>query len=255
MKILRNTIVSIFTMLFILIPPAFAADKEVKSLAEVWLMTPNPGQVVKFEQAFIEHLKYRKSKGDPRNWNTYVPTIGKDLSNYTVRFCCTAFKDVSAYNDWANKNKIGEHWNNTVAAYVAKYEHYFDRVDLENGHWPNNGKKYKFFEVTTYDVKMGHGKNTEQSKKVISDHAKAMKWAHSWGWSWRSAGDGGLMLVVPFEDYADMAPLEKSFGKSLAEHLGSEDKADAVFADWTSNFNSAQTTVWMKRDDLSISDD
>ncbi|WOH38004.1 hypothetical protein RI844_01855 [Thalassotalea fonticola] len=233
---------------------AFAADEKPPSLADSWVMVPNAGQQAQFEQAFKEHLKFRVSKGDPRNWNTYVPVVGNDLNFYVVRFCCTAFKDIENYIKWENDNKVNDHWNSTVHQYVARYEHYYSRVDFANGNWPEGENNFKYFAVTDYKDKMGTGKSISDGKKMLSDTAKAMKWPYSWAWTWQIGGDGGLSLVIPYEGYAGMAPPEKSFAAAFAEQIGDKQKAEDALKSWTDNFHSTTYTVYRIREDLSASE-
>ncbi|NMP15601.1 hypothetical protein [Thalassotalea sp. Y01] len=231
---------------------AFDDHEKPKSLADMWVMVPNAGQQAQFEQAFKEHLKYRLSKKDPREWHVFVPTVGVDMNRYAVRFCCTSFKDVEAYNKWAKDNDIGKHWNETVAQYVASYEHFFGRMDFDNSHWPDDGKKYRYFAVTEYQVKMGKSESVEAGKKTLSDNAKAMKWPYLWSWSWTIGGEGGLNLVIPYENFEGMTPPDKSFGEALSEHLKDDAKTAEIFSNWSDNFSSTNYTIWSLRDDMSM---
>ena len=234
---------------------AFAADEKPPSLADAWIIVPNAGQQAQFEQAFKEHIKYRASKGDPREWNTYVPVIGNNLNFYVVRFCCTAFKDVESYIKWDNDNKINEHWNKNVGQYVESYQHYYSRLDFTNSNWPEGDTNYRYFAVTDYKAKMGAGKSISDGKKMLSETAKAMKWPYSWSWSWQIGGEGGLSLVIPYEGYAGMAPPEKSFAAAFSEQIGDEKKAADALKSWSDNFHSTSYTVYAIRDDMSMGAD
>ncbi|WNC70811.1 hypothetical protein RGQ13_11780 [Thalassotalea psychrophila] len=252
--ILKSFIVSLLAIIQLSFS-AFAADEKPHSLADVWVMVPNPGQQAGFEKAFQEHIKYRASKGDPRQWQAYTPVIGKNLNYYVVRYCCTAFKDVEAYKKWESDNKMDAHWNENVAKYVAHYEHYYSRIDFKNSNWPDGKNNYKYFAVTDYSVKVGAGKGVSEGKKVLSETAKAMKWPYSWSWTWQIGGDENLSLVIPYENYAEMEDPDKSFSTAFAEQIGDADKAAAVFKAWGENFHSTQYTVYVLREDMSMSTD
>lgn len=252
--IVKTFAASCLVIMQLLLNTATAADKP-NSLADVWVMVPNAGQQANFEAAFKKHIAFRAEKGDPREWKTYTPTIGNDLNFYVVRFCCTKFKEIEAYQKWESDNKIQQDWNNNVNQYVASYRHGFNRLDFDNSNWPENNNDFKYFAVTDYQVKMGHGKSIEEGKKVLSDNAKAMKWPYSWSWSWRIGGTEGLSLVIPYKNYAGMTPPDKSFAKALTEHLGDEAKAEKIFKSWNDNFHATKYTVYVLRNDLSMSAD
>ncbi|KGJ90492.1 hypothetical protein [Thalassotalea sp. ND16A] len=255
-KLITKTLAcSMLIMVQMLFGTVSAAEAKPDSLADLWIVVPNPGQNEKFEQAFKQHIKFRAEKGDPRPWKTYVPVVGKNLNYYAVRFCCTKFNDIESYVTWGTDNKIQAHWNMNVDQYVAHYEHYYSRVDFENSNWPEGEQGYKYFGVTDYSAKMGKGKSISAGKKMLSDNAKAMKWPYSWSWSWQIGGDGNLSLVIPYNDYAGMTPPDKSFAKVLAEHLGDEAKAGEIFKQWSDNFHSTNYTVYRLRDDMSMSED
>jgi hypothetical protein len=249
--ILKTFAASCLVIMQLLLSTATAADKP-DSLADVWMMVPNAGQQAEFEAAFKKHLALRAEKGDPRKWNTYTPTVGDNLNVYVVRFCCTKFKDIEAYQKWESDSKIQQDWNKNVDQYVQSYQHGYSRLDFDNSNWPEDDEGFKYFAVTDYQVKMGHGKSIEEGKKVLSDNAKAMKWPYSWSWTWQIGGHERLSLVVPYKDYAGMTPPDKSFARVLAEHLGDEAKANKIFKSWSDNFHATKYTVYVLRDDLSM---
>lgn len=238
-------------MLLSISPLTISADMP-RNLADAWIMVPNEGQADKFEAAFKKHIKFRLEKKDPRQWETYTPIVGDDLSYYVVRHCCSSWADIDSYRDWAVKAKVSEHWNKHVAPYVKRIEHYFDELDFANSHWPNSNSDFKYYAVTTYHVKMGTSGNIAQGKKALSDAAKAMKWPYSWSWAESIGGTNQLMLVIPYKSYADMAPPKVSFYQSVVNHLNDKAKADEMFKQWSSNFKSTNYSIYTMRTDLSM---
>ena len=229
-----------------------AAHHKPASLADVWVMVPNHGQQVAFEKAFIKHVKFRASKGDPRTWKVYRPAIGTDMGRYIVRYCCTKWKEVDGYQQWQTDNKVLEHWNANVAQYVDHYQHFYSRIDMKNSHWPKESKGFKYFAVTSYQLKMGSAKSVAEGKKLLSDNAKAMKWPYLWSWGNTIGGKGGLSLVIPYKNYAEMTPPDKTFSEALAAHMGDEAKAAKVLTAWSQNFESTEYTVYRLDEKLSM---
>jgi len=236
---------------FTLSSTAFSADAPA-NLADVWKMVPNDGQASQFESAFKEHLLFRKKQNDPRNWQTYTPVIGDDLNFYIVRYCCLNWADLDSYQQWSEQVKMMEHWNKIVAPFINRYEHYFSELDFANSNWPESTDGMEYFAVTQYQVKMGKGGTTVESKKTLSDYAKAMKWPYYWSWSDQIGAADELSLVIPYKTYADMAPPETSFYQAIVKHLNDKGKANTIFSQWSSNFASSHYTVYRLRADLSM---
>ncbi|WP_299808462.1 hypothetical protein [uncultured Shewanella sp.] len=249
-SILKGLVLSL-AILFSLTLSVQAAEDKPDSLADVWVMIPNPGQEAQFETAFKKHIQFRTEKNDAREWKVYRPTIGTRMDRYIVRYCCTKWNDVDAYQKWQSDNKILEHWYANVDQYVARYEHFYTRIDFANSHWPEE-EGYRYFAVTDYRVKMGQWKDVEAMKKILSDSAIAMKWPYSWVWGQRIGGKGGLSLVIPYRNYAEMTPPDSSFAQALAKHMSNEDKAEELLEDWSENFKSTTYTVYRLVDEMSM---
>lgn len=231
---------------------AVSANEKPANLADSWSVVPKSGMQDKFETALKKHLAFRSEKGDTRSWQVYTPIVGDDLNRYVIRFCCTKWNQVDAYVKWSLDNKVNDHWNKYVDKYVASYQHYYSRLDFDNSHWPDPAPDFKYFGVRDYQVKMGKGMALQNSKKMLSDYAKAMNWPYYWSWSQTIGGSEHFNLVLPFKDYADMTPPEQSFGKALAKHLGDQEKANKVFADWAANFKWTKYTIYRHRPELSM---
>ncbi|MCL1049153.1 hypothetical protein L2755_05885 [Shewanella abyssi] len=241
-------------LMLALLNVANAAHHKPDSLADVWVMVPNAGQQAAFETAFIKHIQFRASKGDPRAWKVYRPAIGTGMDRYIIRYCCTKWKDVDGYLQWQADNKILDDWYANVAQYLGHYEHFYSRIDAKNSHWPDDTKDFKYFAVTNYKAKMGSVKSIAEGKKLLSDNAKAMKWPFFWSWADSIGGKGGLSLVIPYKNYAEMTPPDKSFSQALAAHMGDDAKAGAALKAWSENFHSTTYTVYRLVEELSIQD-
>ncbi|WP_371378956.1 hypothetical protein [Thalassotalea aquiviva] len=237
--------------LFCLSGISFAEDAKPKSLADSWIVVPNAGQSEQFEAALKKHLTFRKQQGDTRQWHTYTPVIGKNLNYYVIRSCCTAWNDVDAYKQWGDDKEVGKHWMKNVDKFVQSYQHTYNRLDFENSKWDDT-KKYNYFGVNRMTPIPGKGSEIRKYKKAISDNAKAMNWPFSWSWSWEIGGDENLILVFPYESYADMTPPEKPFATALGEHMKDKDKAMEILKNWSSSFSHTTYTVYAHREELSM---
>ncbi|TKB46188.1 hypothetical protein [Thalassotalea mangrovi] len=229
-----------------------AEENENSNIAEFWVMVPKAGMESKFQEALKGHIEHRQEKEDPRMWNTYRPVLGDGLNKYYIRTCCVSWAKLDDYREWSNKNNMGQHFQEKVGQYVESYEHYFAEVDMDNGHWPDDSSKFVYFGVTDFHAKFGMYASVQQGKKMLSDHAKEMKWPYYWSWSRRIGGEGGLSLVIPYSNYAEMAPPKETFYEALSKHLGGEDKAREMFQNWDNNFESATYQIYALDKNLSM---
>ncbi|NND61229.1 MAG: hypothetical protein HKN49_13275 [Gammaproteobacteria bacterium] len=221
------------------------------NLADLWMVEVKDGMDEQFRNAFQKHIEFRKKKGDTRAYRTYAPVIGDDLSYYAIRYCCFAYADIDAYNAWAAEAKTGDHWNDNVDQYVESYQHRLQTIDFDNSNWPEEDDHFQLYGVTTYKHKMGRAMQIEASKAALVNAAREGEWPHHWSFMRDVGGRNAVGLVIPHENYADMAPPEESFGEFLTRHHGQE-KAMEMLTDWTDNFVATNYTVYRYMPDMSM---
>lgn len=232
--------------------PALAADRPA-DLADSWIVVVKDGHDEEFETALKGHLKHRAKNKDSRSWKTYAPIVGDDLNHYVIRHCCSTYADMDEYRAWSEKNKMNGHWNENVDPHVADYRHYFVRIDHANNNWPEEDPGFELYGVTSWDEKSGHQAAIAQSKAALSNAAKDGGWQRYWSWSDPVGGDGGLMLVTPYMNYADMEGPEGGFSAFLAKQVGEKEAAE-ILSGFSSNFDGSTYTLYRKVDDLSMKD-
>ncbi|WP_298441647.1 hypothetical protein [uncultured Ferrimonas sp.] len=248
---LTTTLNIVLTTLVALVM-AISAKVSAKELADMWVITPEKGQQQAFELALKKHVEYRKSKNDPRKWQIFTPAVGDHLNHYVIRACCFEWKEMDSYRDWSIEAKTGDHWQANVGDSVAHVSHYLAEVDFENSHWPEEDPGFRYFEVVSLKPKQGHGQGIRADMKAISDAAKAMEWPEYWSWSWGIGGQSELNLVFPFTDWADMEPEKPGFAERLGKQMKSEDKAMELLERWSKHFQSSESTIYVKSDELSM---
>ncbi|NNF67995.1 MAG: hypothetical protein HKM98_10855 [Gammaproteobacteria bacterium] len=231
--------------------PVIADDHKAPDMVDSWVMVVKDGHTENFEKALKEHLKYRAKKGDTRVWKTYEPIIGDDLNHYVIRHCCSTYAAMDDYRNWTQKSKTGDHWNDNVDEHVAEYRHHLIRVDMKNSHWPEDDSSYELFGVTTWDAKSGRAAAISSSKAALSEAAKSGDWPRYWSWSTQITGEGGLMLVSPYSNYADMETPGDGFAAFLAEQVGQE-KAGMMLSSFSENFHGSEFSVYRLNRELSM---
>lgn len=218
-------------------------------LAEMWVMVPKAGKMRELEQALKEHLKFRQSKNDSRDWHIYSPVLGHKLDRIAVRANNFTWEDMDSYKDWSKNNNVSQHWEDKAGQLVEHYHHYLAIEDRENSHWGQD-VSYKYVGVTNYLPKIGHGEAINKDISMLSDAAKKQGWPYHWSFSRAVGGQGELTLAVPYENWAAMAKPEESFAAMLAKHMGDENKARESMERWASHFQKIDYNIWSLRSDL-----
>jgi len=232
-------------------------DGAAPALATAWMLVPKKGMGAEFEAAIKEHVAMREEAGDSRDWQMYVPVIGRKMNVYAVRYCCFDWPDQDAYGEEAQEKGFGEHFNETVMPYVDYIQHYLERIDMENSAWPENTDGYKYFGVTSWVWEEDASMQVDEVRKQFSQAAIEHGWGEDNPWVWmnRIGGKPMLMLVSPFKSYADMAPPEQSFFEFMIENTDmDEGDVAGMFETFGDGFESSDYTVWMHRPDLSLTE-
>ena len=246
-----NKFYSILCLLLLVPGWCVAADeKQPTVIADSWVMVPKAGHEYQFEAAVKKHMAMRAEKGDSRVWHTYTPVTGQDLNHYVVRSCCTEWADQDSYRDWSRQNTM-QHFNDTIHPHVESYSHNFSEIDRKNSHWGDDVKAH-YVGVSSYQVKMGKWRQMNAALEKMSKLAKDNNWPHHWSWSYPVGGPGTVNLVIPFENFADMAPLDESFYEFISKKMKSEKKAQKMFEQFSGSFSSADYQIYRHRKDLSM---
>ena len=233
-------------------------DEPVPPLSDVWIVVPKAGMTQQFEAAVATHMAFRDDNGDSRTWATFTPVIGKNLTAYQFRACCFNWADQDAYDAEDADKGFTQNWGENVDQYVDHYHHYLNATDWENSHWPEEGSDGPLYGVTTWVMKTGPQSASDDAREKMSKLAKDGGWGEKngpWLWLNQIGGEDVLALVSSNSSYADMAPPEQSFYDFAVKELGSEKKADAMFAAFSSGFASSDYSVWAYREDLSSASD
>lgn len=249
----------VLAAVFAIAPLAAIADNH-ENVSSIWVIAPKQGMGTEFEAAMKEHVAFRAAQGDPRNWRAYSVAVGDKMGMYQVRGCCFEWAGQDAYMAETADMGLGEHFTETVAPYVDRVHHYFDVYDYENSSWPEDDvhETHEYFGVTSWTLKEGAGPGSSQAREKISQLAIETGWGEVFSWLWhtREGGKPTLMVVVPYENYAGMAPPEQS----LVEHIAaksamSQEEIGELFTTFGSGFASSDYTVWRFRPDLSMPQD
>jgi len=258
-KVSHWLFLSLFATLMFLAPMTTMAEDAPGTLSEEWLITVKPGYLGNFQEALKEHTAVRKKAGDPWNWQAYTQVVGENLDQVAIRHCCFNWADVDAYEQWNRSHpEVLQHWYAKVAPHATKAEHYFEHNDWTNSHWNDAASSYRLFGVTSWNVKGGSGGDFAAGRAKMSQIALNQGWANSernWAWSTAIGGRNTESIVIPYKNYAAMAPGAQSFFEFLADQMGSPEAAAELMKSFSGASWGSSYTVWEHRPDLSMSDD
>ncbi|MDT8321166.1 MAG: hypothetical protein RQ826_11630 [Xanthomonadales bacterium] len=240
--------------LLLLLPFSTPAQEAPGPLAEMWIVTPKEGHSTQFVASLKEHIALRSEQDDPRQWEVYTPLLGDELGRFAIRACCFNWADLDAYTAWdESKTGVYAHFNEKVAPLVDKAEHYFDEIDWTSSHW--NDGSYRYFSITEFMPRAGHANQFKGARVKLSQIAIDQGWAsdeRSWLWLSRIGGKPSVSLVVPHENYADMAGGDEAFFQFLASKLGSSEEAMKLMQEFSGSSWGSKYQLWEHHPDLSM---
>lgn len=253
----RSTLLAMLTLVFVLLPgmAAVAAGKAAPraatgNIADRWVLWSKPGQEKQLEAAIKTHAAWRKQAGEPFAWSTYQPIAGTDLTYYVVRSAGHQWKDFDAEQAWAARAGAEAAYDRQVAPYVARVEHNFEETDTAHSQLPEDLKDYRYFSVTTRQLRPGSRGQMMGAVDKIQQAITAAKWPYPYALAWLIGGADDLRIIEPMKSYADMADPDPSLRQVLAKSLG-QDNADATLKQFGSSFEGGDTTIYVYRPDLS----
>jgi hypothetical protein len=254
-----NLVLGLLAGLFWLVPVSAMAADDPPPLAEVWLVTPKAGHLGEFQAAFQQHTAVRKENADPRDWQTFVSIVGKDINQFAIRNCCFNWADLDSFAKWdeANPQVVG-HWYETVQPYVETVEHYYSEVDYDNSNWNDDSGPFRYFAVDQWKLKGGHEADFSAARESMSQIAINQGWANAdrnWAWTTQIGGRAAVSLVVPHKNFAAMAGGEETFFEFLSKHMGSTEAAGALIKKFSASSWGVETTIWEHLPELSMGGD
>ncbi len=245
------------TLLFTaLAAAAFAAGSQAlaaqQTVARLYVIKPQPGHEVLFEAALAEHAEWRRQNNDPWSWSVAQVVAGNDLGLWHIRSGEHQWADFDGY-DAGFVPAATEHWMTNVNPHVANAASMIMTGDTTNLRWPDDPSAVRF--VTLIDFYLRPGQQQAFFEVVSKFHEAIVQtdFHAYYSFNWSVAGGPGDMirLVLPYENWADMAPPETTMAAMLAEVYGPEE-AQAMNERFSNTLRRSQTTVLMIRPDLSV---
>ena len=235
--------------------PSFAADKTgtkkvQHNVTDTWLFWPNHGKYQAFEAGMKEHVAWRKSAGDPFEWDVYEPVVGRDLGSYAVLSGGHAWADMDTEDAWGQKTEAGKQFRQNVGVHVRKMQHFFMVTNEKLSHWIKDDG-YRYFGVYTYHFKMGHITDIKDFLERVHKAVTRQSWPYGYRVRFTEGGPGGMTIVVPMKNWAGMADPSPSLLQVMTKATGSKQAARKMFDTFQMAIKDHNYTVWEYRPDLS----
>jgi len=236
---------------FTLATMAGLAQEKAVNVGQVYLMTPKPGMIKQFEDGRKRHMEFHRKHNDTWSWETYQITTGEQTGDYlSVTFGHT-WKDIDTWEAKLGDADLADGDVN-MTPYLANttssvWMYMADVSRSTTGDTPD-----KMLEVQHYMLKPGASDDFQYIIGKI--HAAIGKESWPVHYRWYSLMNGGqgphYVLVIPHDNWADMAGPDLGFDAMLEKALGKHE-AEALTHDLFKTIAHEWTEMLVYRPDLS----
>ena len=231
---------------------AIAQDQpDNDGVARVVFITPKDGQGPALEKAFTDYHHWMGDKEGALRYQWYEIVSGDEMGSYVARTGGHNWADFDAKHDYdaAAEAKLNTEMRPLMAH--ARWVYTVDERDL--GMLPENMADYTLFSVTHWYVQPGQMGAFRAGLGKIHAALKAGQFAGHYSIvSVQSGGHGNeVVLVLPYKNFADMAPKQPSFMDVLSQAVGGMEAAGKLLSDFGATYKVGASYLIRYRPDLS----
>ncbi len=243
---------AVVTVLFVLgLPAAHAQPEEAGTLAKLWVIQPKAEMAESFEAAFAKHVEWRRDNSDPWHWNVYVVVDGQNAGTYYARSAGHHYRDFDHYIEF--QQRASDHWQKSVAKYVAKSGSMISRELPDMSQWEGNTSDYNLFWVYSSDIKPGQMQSWKEAAGMITNELAEADWPYEWFFVERLSGGTvpSVALVIPAANWAGMEdPDPSAFDAVAARH--DQAKAAKMWQDYYAPMKTTSSYVLRRIPDFEV---
>jgi hypothetical protein len=229
---------------------AFAQEKTV-NIGSVYVMVPKPGMAAQFEQGRKKHMDWHRRNNDTWSWQTYQVMTGEATGTYlSVTFGHT-WKDYDTWEDKLGTADAADSETN-LTPYLAVSTESLWRVMTDVSNASMSGPPAKMSEVEHFMLKPGSESDFYSVIQKVNDAIAKTNWPGRATWFQLVNGGEGphYVLVIPHDNWADMAEPTPSFDAMLEKAVGRHD-ADMLEHTFDKTVAREWSEMTMYRPDLS----
>ena len=221
-------------------------------IGRVAFFRAKPGQSAQLEEGLKKHMAWHKAQNGTWGWSVWSVETGKGTGMYvagTFNHKGSDFDapDVDLAADTADSAQ-------TILPYMAEGAEwrYYASLPKFSRPWPQEKGPAPLAVVLTFRLRMGTQEEFINAIAKIHKAIEKTKWpAH---YDWYALVNGGehpeFVLVLPYANYAGMAPPATSFDKMLEEAFG-RTEAEAIIHTFDKTIASETSEIVRTRLDLS----
>lgn len=245
---MRRTLVCLAAVSLAVLSQPVSAQDDGGNVTMIHCMDVKEGSDGPFEEGVKKHMDWHGQKGDSWSWTSWTITTGPDSD----RFCTGTFG-----RKWADFDSPdiphGEDTAHAMASFGAYIENHEAQLwsRLADVSRPAD-EPLPISSVVNFQVEFD---SDDEFTALIGEFREAIErtgvpWRYDW-YALASGGDGGTYaLVLPYANFAQMAPSGKTFHEVLEEAYG-RSGAEALLDRWRAVVTSSSHFMVMSRPDLS----
>lgn len=226
---------------------------DAQNLAQLYRMSPKPGQAVALESAIRAHSEWRQENGDPWSWDLWQVTQGEGTGDFVARSDGHAWADFDAYEASGFGARAQAHFWSTVGPLLASDIGWIEATDTAHRRLPENTDGIRVVVLYTYHLKPDMTQEFDEAVAQIHDAIVDADYAIHYAFHYPEVGgtSPAATLALLYEDYTGMEPPETSMMEIMEEAYG-EEEAQAINESFAGTYTHVTSWMVVRRPDLSV---
>ena len=200
--------------------PAIAAEEQPPTIAIGYLLKIKPGHVPEFEAGLKKQIEWYKQNNETWHWHAWESVTGENTGQFFFRSPGHHWKD---FDDRSERTaRARAHFEETVRPHLESMQGSLGQVLTDVSNWPDDLGMVPMVSVKEFNIHYGMSEEFVNLIGKINGAIKKSNWGAHYAWMARVSGGEvpAFALVIPHENWADMAGPEKPFRTMLEEALG-----------------------------------
>lgn len=239
------------------LPAAALAQDAPERVTLHYQMEVKAGHRAQFEEAFKKHVAFRKSEGDPWDWEVWAPAISHSMNSFVVRSQSHTWAEI---DDYAFQREKGmAHFEETVMPHLTAVHASMDRLDEELSHSPDEADGMPALVALTHHwLEPGKAQQWREAAKTVSKAVVDQDFTEGHFILWQEAGGKvpAVTIVFPQSNWADMQSEDQrtlldvlAAGRSEAEAKKILDRLDDAVAHTVREIYAFRSDLSLIRDE------
>jgi hypothetical protein len=223
--------------------PVQAQEAENEGVAEVILITPQPGKGPDLEAAIHDYHLWIADKPGAFRYSWFQIETGPDTGKYIARTGDHNWSDFDAEVDW--EDEAAEMFATNVAPLVESIERWYTEPMEEFSYWPESMDGYTLFEVENWYIKSGQYGNFRAGLEKIHKALSEGNFGQYYAFNSTASGAKGnqVTVVLPMKGYAGFSEKDPSFFDIVSQALGGPEAFEAHMSGFGETYQIGQSML------------